>query len=177
MIDFSMHRIVMTLAGYAMMTSFACADIRISFEESAPTDRFTIKNVGACEWEQLTLDIDLARSRGKLIFDTTPSGAGENVFQSFQVTKGRDVLSLSKPINDGDSRISLAISELKPDQQVSFTIDVDDTLVNSELRRTRIVGSEIANGTARISAESKDLGLGVFDDKNIALIELPVCAS
>lgn len=163
------------LIGLLLVSVNTFSDILIRFEESAPTDRFTIQNKGSCTLNALTLFLDVSSSVGKLLFDTTASGAGENVFQPFRIAEGQGVLSLAKEINDGDSQINLAITELKPSQVVSFTIDVDDTLTNSELRTTRIVGFEIENGTVLVSGKSFSPATGVFTDDSVALVQLPSC--
>ncbi len=66
----------------------AQANIEVDFYESAPKDRFVIKNTGKCLLQDLTLEIDLTKSAGRLIFDTTATGAGVEVFEPFEVTRG-----------------------------------------------------------------------------------------
>jgi len=59
----------------------ASANVEVRFVESAPKDRFVVKNLGNCDLRDLTLEVDLGSSQGQLIFDTTASGAGVEVFQ------------------------------------------------------------------------------------------------
>ena len=42
--------------------------------------------------QDLALEIDLTQSEGRLIFDTTATGAGVEVFQPFEVTHGNIAL-------------------------------------------------------------------------------------
>ncbi|MEM7525143.1 MAG: aggregation factor core, partial [Pseudomonadota bacterium] len=56
--------------------SAAIADVTISFEESAPKDRFVLSHDGACSLGPLDVVIDLGGSAGRLIFDPTATGAG-----------------------------------------------------------------------------------------------------
>ena len=69
----------------AMFVGPARADIVVNFVESAPKDRFVIKNTGEYDFENLIVEIDLTSSVGRLIFDTTGNGAGVEVFQPFEV--------------------------------------------------------------------------------------------
>jgi len=92
------------------------------------------------------VEIDLSDSAGRLIFDTTASGAGVEVFQPFEVTSGELQLQQTDRINDGEQSLSVIIKRLSPNASASFTIDVDDTLPESELGRIRVSGAEIANG-------------------------------
>ena len=71
------------------------ADIVVNFVESAPKDRFVIENTGECEFENLVVEIDLSGSAGGLIFDTTATGAGVEVFQPFEV-RGSVAFALCK---------------------------------------------------------------------------------
>jgi hypothetical protein len=151
------------------------ANIEVVFTESAPTDRFTIKNLGECTRGNLTMEFDLSRSVGKLLFDTVGTGSGENVFQPFEVADSNSNLKLTRPVTDGDSRLSLNIAVLPAKQSVSFTIDVDDTLTNSELRRTRISGSEIENGLVTITVDQSTSYEGSFERDSTATILLPPC--
>ncbi|NEQ55361.1 MAG: hypothetical protein F6K11_35460, partial [Leptolyngbya sp. SIO3F4] len=114
----------------------ANAVVNVEFIESAPKDRFVITNMGSCTLTGLTLELDLSQSAGKLIFDTTATGAGVEVFQPFEVEAG-DIVPLGG-VNDGDSKLALQIVSLAPGNRASFTIDVDDTLPRSELGQIRV---------------------------------------
>ena len=111
----------------------ANANLQVNFIESAPKDSFVIKNIGNCNLANLTLEIDLNNSRGQLIFDTTATGAGVEVFQPFEVKTGQLTLISASSVDDGDKSLSVTVEELLPNASVSFTIDVDDTMPKSHL--------------------------------------------
>lgn len=169
------------LIGLFFLTPLAQANIQVVFVESAPTDRFTIQNVGSCALRDLTVEIDLSLSAGKLIFDTVANGPGENVFQPFAVAESQSTLTLAHKVSDGDNRLSVVISSLQPEESASFTIDVDDTLSNSELRRTRISGSEIQQGLVivhgyHVRGHPLAPSQGSFDSQSTANITIPSCS-
>lgn len=156
----------------------AHANIEVKFVESAPKDSFVIKNIGACTFNELEFEIDLAPSTGKLIFDTTAAGAGVEVFQPFEVKSGEIALASADAVSDGDKSLSVNVSTLEKDDSVSFTIDVDDTLPKSSLGQIRVTGSEIQGATVSIDTNenSAQVLVAAFDDKGVALIKLPSCS-
>ncbi|MBR7889753.1 hypothetical protein J9B83_12490 [Marinomonas sp. A79] len=152
----------------------AHADIEVSFVDSAPKDRFVITNMGECVLNNVELTLDLSNSVGRLIFDTTATGAGVEVFQPFEVRKGELTLLSASNIQDGDSSLSLMIETIDPKGSVSFTIDVDDTLVKSEYGNIRVSGSEIANGNVMLTT-NKTLSTATFNSYGKALVTLDDC--
>lgn len=154
----------------------AYANVEVVFVESAPKDRFVIKNTGECDLKDLILNVNLSKSAGRLIFDTTASGAGVDVFQPFEVVKGNLKLISSNKVNDGDKKLSLSIDSIKPKKSASFSIDVDDTLVQSELGNIRVSGSEIKNASVTINLNEKRPFTATFNSNGRALIALPPCA-
>jgi hypothetical protein len=66
----------------------AHADLRIQFSEAAPKDRFVVTNQTACEIAAGSITFDLRTSASGLLFDTAPSGPGENVAQPFEIARG-----------------------------------------------------------------------------------------
>lgn len=157
-------------------TKTAFANIEVTFIEGAPKDTFVIKNIGNCPLTNLTVKIDLSHSAGKLIFDTTATGAGVEVFQPFEVTNGSITLSSNNNVDDGDSSLILNIKNLAIKNLASFTIDVDDTLPISELGKIRVAGSEIKNGLVKIQSGNKTLGQGVFGSDSKATIFNKMCS-
>ncbi|MEM9851395.1 MAG: aggregation factor core [Pseudomonadota bacterium] len=111
----------------------ASADIRATFLEGAPKDRFTVENTSACAIRDVALTIDLRPSQGGLIFDTTAQGQGVEVFQPFELTAGADTLRRPPEVADGDQALTLEIGLLPPGRAISFTIDVDDTRGGREI--------------------------------------------
>lgn len=159
----------------AIASPITSADIEVQFIESAPKDRFVLTNTGKCVLQDLTVDIDLTNSSGRLIFDTTSAGAGVEVYQPFSITYGPITLLSSDRVLDGDTKLSLGISTIEPGEAGSFTIDVDDTLKVSELGKIRVSGSEIQHGLVIITTKDNSLYNAAFSNKSRALVELPPC--
>tara|TARA_R110001606_G_scaffold25866_1_gene83846 strand:+ start:568 stop:1086 length:519 start_codon:yes stop_codon:yes gene_type:complete len=153
----------------------AHANIEVSFIESAPKDRFVISNTGQCELKDVILNLDLSNSSGRLIFDTTATGAGVDVFQPFEVRKGNMKLLSSDKVEDGDSMLSLSIESIQANDSVSFTIDVDDTLPQSELGNIRVSGSEITNASAEIIVQGNTPSVGMFKSDGKAFVLISPC--
>jgi len=163
-----------TVFGLLMLScASATANVQISFVEGAPKDRFTIKNAGNCDLVNAKMTVDLTSSAGGLIFDTTADGAGVEVFQPFESTDNQQAVLLIDPVSDGDQHMSIRIPELAVGTSVSFTIDVDDTLVNSELGQIRVSDSEIAGGTVAITLGNSDAFNASFDSASRVVIEVP----
>jgi hypothetical protein len=119
------------------------ADLRVTFVDGAPKDRFVITNEGSCDIGPSELTIDFGKTPAGLIFDVTAAGAGVEVFQPFEVTQGADLLTRLPTIADGDQTATLALAALGRGQKLAFTIDVDDT---AGAREITVSGSE-AEGT------------------------------
>jgi hypothetical protein len=147
----------------------AHANVEVTFVESAPKDRFILHNTSQCALN------DLSNSVGRLIFDTTATGAGVEVFQPFEVKKGNLKLISASEVKDGDSTLSLSIENIAANDSVSFTIDVDDTLTQSELGNIRVSGSEISNALIKITTKGQQTSAAMFDNKGKALVSLPSC--
>ncbi|MEM9220583.1 MAG: hypothetical protein AAGD25_40470 [Cyanobacteria bacterium P01_F01_bin.150] len=151
--------------------------VEIAFMESAPKDRFVITNRGSCMLEELTIEVDLSQSAGGLIFDTSSTGAGVEVFQPFEVETGDIILISDEGVNDGDRELVLRIAGLSPGDQASFTIDVDDTLPRGELGQIRVADSEINGAIATITVGDSNVTSATFSDGSIARVNLPACPS
>ncbi len=157
-------------------SSTAASRVEIRFVESAPKDSFIIVNGGKCDLRDFVLDLDLAASRGQLVFDTTEAGAGVEVFQPFESLEGGLTLVSAKTVADGDKTLSVRGALLPSNQSVSFTIDVDDTLADSSLGQIRVTGAEIQNAVARLSANNNPGVSASFDANNRAVIASTLCA-
>ena len=151
--------------------------VEIRFVESAPKDRFVITNMGSCALEELTLELDLSPSAGKLIFDTTATGAGVEVFQPFEIEEGNIVPLAAEGVNDGDTRLALQITSLGPSDRASFTIDVDDTLPRSDLGQIRVADSEMSGAIVNVTVGDSEAILATFDNGSVAQANLPACPS
>jgi len=166
----------LTLLVFLLITiGFAQTTIEVRFIESAPKDSFVITNTGSCDLGEFSLTINLTETKGKLIFDTSEAGAGVEVFQPFEVVKGDIQLESSEAVSDGDSVLTVRIGKLAADASASFTIDLDDTLVNSDLGMIRVTNSEIENAIAVIVTPEEEVFASVFDDTSRAIIPLTNC--
>lgn len=154
---------------------FAQADIVVNFIESAPKDRFVIKNSGSCTYTQLVVEIDLTSTAGRLIFDTTSKGAGVEVFQPFEVRDGDLSLFSSDAVKDGEKVLAVAINNLSAGSSASFTIDVDDTLPKSDLGQIRVSGSEIVNGVVNVNYLEQPVSSAMFGKGGKAVVPSPAC--
>lgn len=153
----------------------ASSVIEVAFVEGAPKDRFVITNMGACAREDLTVSLDLSQSAGMLIFDTTATGAGVEVYQPFDTQQG-DVTLIGDRVNDGDTQLSVRVPNLGPGDSASFTIDVDDTLTNGELGQIRIAGSEISGAMVILTTATATTS-AQFDGGSTAQAHLPACSA
>lgn len=173
-----MSRILFSvLSTVALLATNAHANVEVNFYESAPKDSFVIKNVSSCALDKVSLTIDLSKSAGKLIFDTTSTGAGVEVFQPFEITKGNFTLASGNGVKDGDTVVELNIPSLASGDSASFTIDVDDTLPVSELGKIRVSGSEIKNATVQLSSSKQQAVSAVFSSDSKATITYKACSS
>jgi len=173
-----MKFVPLVLGCTAMLFSVAgAAEVEVRFIESAPKDSFVIVNHGSCDLKNFVFKVDLTKTRGQLIFDTTASGAGVEVFQPFESAVGDLKLASGNAVADGDKTLSVQGRSIPSKKKVSFTIDVDDTLKNSDLRQIRVTGAEMENGVVSLSANNAPAATASFDTNNVALITASLCAN
>lgn len=162
-------------------SSAAQADVRVLFREGAPTDRFEIRNTGGCPLGPMTLRLDLSESSGGLIFDTSASGPGVQVYQPFELVAGAELVRAFSDVRDGGRSVELLLTGLHARQEVAFTIDVDDTLVASPWGQTQVAGSEIKGAEVAIDFDEAGAGLppveARFDANAVALLPVSNCVS
>ena len=108
-----------------------------------------------------------------LIFDITDGGPGVEAFQPFQIASGRDLLSETPKVRDGDKSITLQLDKFGQGQLVAFTIDVDDTGGNREIT---VSNGEI-RGTTETVATSTATFSGSFDGSSKTIVSIPGCAA
>ena len=153
------------------LASVARADATVRFIEGAPKDRFEISSDSECLNGPLTVSINLEGSAGGLIFDTTSKGAGVEVFHPFELTAGTALMNQAPTVIDGDTALSLRLSELSKRQVVAFTLDVDDA---SGAREITVSGAEIAGARVKVdSAEGSQSA--VFDATAQARVDDSSC--
>jgi hypothetical protein len=170
-----MLRFIFLTVSIYMLSFNANADIEVSFKDGAPKDKFTLENTSTCDLNDIVMTIDLSGSIGGLIFDTTESGEGVEVFQPFEVTKGQISLNATQ-INDGDKQLTLTIKTLKANDVAGFTIDVDDTLTRSELGNIRVTDTEIKGGSVSVNIKGHEVNTP-FDFNGKAVIVMSECTS
>lgn len=161
----------LSIISVLLFASAAQADLRVSFEESAPKDRFRIENTGKCTLAGSSVLIDLSTSKGGLIFDVTDKGAGVEVFQPFEAVEGKDALAGTPTVLDGQSQIRLEVARLQPNEAIAFTIDVDDTLGQ---RATMVSDAEIEGATISYMGEQGETS-AAFAASSIAELPLSSC--
>ncbi|MEL7529161.1 MAG: aggregation factor core [Pseudomonadota bacterium] len=155
----------------AFMAASANADISVRFDEGAPKDRFTFENVGNCPIGASELVLDISGSKAGLIFDTTGSGAGVEVFQPLEIVSGSQSLAAITAVKDGDSEVTLSIAELQPGAKIAFTIDVDDTAGGREIT---VSGSEIEGALVTFSDKGKS-ATAALSSGATALVKTGAC--
>lgn len=157
----------------AISASPAFADIQVDFIEGAPKDRFVISNNGKCDLGASKITIDLAGSAGRLIFDVTDQGEGVEVFQPFELVSGSDALAGLPTVRDGDKAVVLNLKKLAAGNQISFTIDVDDT---NGAREITVSNAEIEGASVSHEYGGNSYS-GVFSNKSKAILQTAKCES
>ncbi|MBO6518788.1 MAG: hypothetical protein JJ900_12180 [Rhodospirillales bacterium] len=147
----------------------ACGPVvEIDFYESSP-DIMSIHNRSEEAWSLVSLTFNLGTSAGSLIFDTVFGGAGENIPSDFDIIGGTARLAATPKVSDGDVVLLMLFASFGPGQNLEFTVDLDDRLVDSVLGQAIVVGSEIAG--ARVDGilrdpKGNDMPVrGIFNDK------------
>lgn len=118
--------------------------LSVNFIESAPRDRFELVNTSHAAMSVLSVQINLTSSNGKLIFDTEDGGTGVEVFQPYREDSRDASLQTQPVVADGAERLDLAFTNFPSKSRYTFSIDVDDQLVQSQLGQIRVAGSEMA---------------------------------
>lgn len=161
-----------SVAATLLAVNTAQADLRINFYEGAPKDRFQIINTGACAISESSVSIDLSDSQGGLIFDVTASGEGVEVYQPFDIVQGENALARIPTVMDGQKQLKLEIVLLAPNEAITFTIDVDDTIGQ---RQITVSGSEFTGATASYT-RGATLVLATFTTGPEVIIPMPNCS-
>jgi hypothetical protein len=158
-------------ATIAVFAGPAAADVLVRFDESAPKDRFTIRNESNCQLSNAVLTLNLGASAAGLIFDVTGAGAGVEVFQPLELVSGSEFLEAVPEVKDGDSSVVLPVATLAPGAEIAFTIDVDDTLGT---RATMISGAEIAGAMVTLQSAAS-ISKGAFGEDAVARVVQSAC--
>lgn len=136
-------------AASAAAGSQACGPrVTVTYHDSAP-DLFVIRNLSAVGWTLVEATIDLAGSRGDLIFDTDQGGQGAGSPEPFSGVAGAPVrLTGASPLHDGGRAVALCFEGFAAGSQYTFLVDVDDRLTNSVFGQAHVDGSEMAGSRA-----------------------------
>lgn len=155
----------------------AAADVLVSFEDRAPTDRITVVNDAECALGPFTLLLDLEPAPTGLFFDVALGGAGVGVVQPLRIVEGADAVLEPPIVLDGDRLLGVTLRGLAPGGQVVFTVDVDDRAAAGVLGQTRVAGSEMAGALARVSPISAPdrAAEALFEADGAARVPLPDC--
>lgn len=159
------------LAASIVFASPLSAEIQIEFKEGAPKDRFVISNLGDCDYKNVSMQVDLSNSAGKLIFDTTNQGAGVEVFQPFEIVSGQEWIIDTDTPSDGDQSFALEIAALPSGADLILSTDVDDTIAAREIT---VRGSEFNGSTAAVTIDGRTETVE-FGDTPIARLQPSNC--
>lgn len=151
----------------------AAADLRVTFIEGAPKDRFVIANGSDCPLDLKSVTIELSGSPHGLIFDVTDTGAGVQVFQPFELVAGEKFVRAVSKIRDGDTSVRLDVRTLPAREKIAFTIDIDDTVRNQE---TIVSDSEIAGARVNVQIGGNNAD-AAFTADAVAVIPTSACTS
>lgn len=157
-----------------VVATTAHAEITATFIEGAPKDRFVLSSdSGVCADTPIDVTVDLNGSAGKLIFDTTETGAGVEVFQPFELVAGGDQVTGASSVTDGDKRLTLTLNGLPQGADVAFTIDVDDTIGAREIT---VTDAEIKGAVLRVK-RGDQVAEARFGADAIATLDMTSCTS
>ena len=167
----TLHKIILLLAMAGQFASPAYADLKAKFDEGAPKDRFTFTNTGNCSITGAVIKLDLSTSDAGLIFDTTASGKGVEVFQPLEIVSGAtSIVDMTNP-RDGDNSLEIRVGELPAQKSIAFTVDIDDTLGKSE---TVVSDLEISGTSVEMIIGSTVLR-GSFETTPQTILSTPEC--
>ena len=168
-----------TASAQGTQASLCGLGIDVTFREGAPRDRFSFVNTSSQGWHIDRISLQLENTAGNLIFDTQAGGDGVEVYQLFEVENSTATLVQTASPDDGANRLDLTFSRFEAGDSFTFSIDVDDQLVSSELGQIRVSDSEMAGGVVAVTLRDAAGELHalemVFDDQSRSTIALPAC--
>jgi len=136
--------------------------IEVLFDEGAPRDRMSISNGSTAAIDITKVTFDLSTSFGRIIFDTLDGGAGVEVFQDFRVESGSAELTKDPTANDGADSLVLEFDRFATGDDFTFSIDVDDQLVDSALGQIQVTGAEIEGASVSFEIAQGDAIAATF---------------
>jgi len=168
------------IAALVLFSQSAQADIAVRFTEGAPKDRFVVTNAGSCEIAAGSITIDLGTSAAGLIFDTDPTGPGENLAQPLEMAGTKNVSASFEAVPDGASTAEIRFRNFQPGGEIAVTVDVDDSIRSGPRGVQMIAGSEMAGARILLATGSGAAGqngvrAATFDNAGLARIALAGC--
>lgn len=159
----------------------ACGPIiDIQFQEDSGGDLFFIANRSEEPWLLVSLEIDLAGSHGRVIFDTAGGGLGESMHTPFVAGEDRVGLVAPPEVRDGSQEVLLQFSAFAPGREFHFSVDTDDRLEDSPWGQAHVTGEEMSGAQARANVMMKDgtrsTAKGDFDTDGKAQLRGGLCA-
>ncbi|MFT5485657.1 MAG: hypothetical protein ACI9JL_000155 [Paracoccaceae bacterium] len=173
-----MRQFGILLGGIAALVLYgqsAHADIAVQFTEAAPKDRFVVTNRTTCEIASGAITIDLSTSTSGLLFDTDPSGPGENVAQPFEIARSESVSASFANVSDGATTAEIRVRNFLPGGRIEVTVDVDDSVRSGPRGVQMIDASEMAGARVTFATGPDVLYAATFDSGGQARIELAGC--
>jgi len=177
--------IVVALLQSTAAPGYACAPVvEVRFMESGGGDIFIIDNQSRSPLSLVSLSIQLANSRGRLVFDTADGGAGTSMHQPFEPVTD-DVGLVGVPIVlDGSQVLRLHFKAFTAGRQFMFVIDLDDQLGHSDFGQADfgqaiVSGAEIegaeAHAILRSAEGTQAAAKGMFTSDGRALLTGGLC--
>lgn len=168
------------IAALVLFSPASRADIDVRFTESASKDRFVVTNRTACDIAAGSITLDLGGSAAGLIFDTDPTGPGENVAQPLELARAKNVDASFAAVPDGATAAAIRFRHFRPGGEIEVTVDVDDSIRSGPRGVQMIAGSEIAGARVMLvsgpaAPEAGARHSATFDSAGRARIELAAC--
>ena len=176
------------LGGIAALVVFgtaARADIAVRFTEAAPKDRFVVTNGTGCHIAAGSIIIDLGPAPAGLLFDTDPTGPGENVAQPLELARAENATATFAAVPDGATTAEIRLRDFLPGGEIEVTVDVDDSDRSGPRGVQMIDGSEMAGARVTFASGSDTPGAdgtaagvqraATFDRTGEARIALTAC--
>jgi hypothetical protein len=172
---YQLRYLAAAVAAIFLCVHSASAEIVISFEESAPKDRFFMSNRSSCDIDAGSITIDLSSSTSELFFDTDPSGPGENVAQPFEIERTKKVSATSLPVPDGASSAEIRFRDFLPGGEIVATVDLDDSVPSGPRGVQMIDASELAGVRVTVATNAGARHTATFNEESRVSIELTGC--
>ena len=162
----------MTGAAHAVAEDAAPLHVMVIDEDAQ--DWIVLQNKSDCATVSGHARVDFHASRGGVLIDTEPGGAGTRDPAAVEVLSGPGVVGR---VEDGARSIDIAVHGLPPQGQVIVTLDIDNERGWFENARVVATPDDIRGSVAEFTTPGPDgfTTRGVLADGRLAI--LPVAAS